>query len=269
MPAFSRPSFVFGGRDNYAIGGRSAGLANASVTFSDLWALHHNQAGLASIKTPRGGFFYESRFTLADLSIRGAAIAIPTNTGTFGISASAFGSELYGEGKYGVAYGRQLGPRINAGVQLNYHSFRIGEGYGNTNAFSVEIGIQSKLTDKLWLGAHVFNPNRAKVADFNDERIPSIFRFGLRYDFSEKVLAAVELEKDIDFDAVVKVGLEYHVVEYLYLRAGIATNPQLSTFGFGLQLQQFKLDVATSIHSTLGYSPQISLMYVLPDKRKR
>lgn len=146
-------------------------------------------------------------------------------------------------------------------MQLNYHTVRIGDGYGSTSAVSVEAGVLAQLSDELWLGAHVYNPNRAKLAEFNDERLPSIFRLGLRYDFSEKVLAALEVEKDVDFDPVMKAGVEYHVVEYLYLRAGIATNPQQSTFGFGLVLKQFKLDVATGLHSQLGYSPQVSLLY--------
>jgi len=258
---FLIPSGVFAGGDNHPIGGRSAGLAHASVTLADLWSVHHNQAGLALLEHSSAGFFYENRFLLSDLSLRGGAVAIPTKSGTFGLSAAAFGFELYGEGKYGLAYGRKLGSRINMGLQLNYHSLRIGEGYGNANAISVELGVLAQLTDEIWIGAHVYNPNRAQLADFDDERLPTALSLGLRYDFSEKVFTALEIEKDIDFDPVVKVGLEYHEVEYLYLRAGIATNPQQSTFGFGLQLSNFKLDVATSIHSQLGYSPQFSLLY--------
>jgi len=33
--------------DNYPVGARSAGVANASVTYADLWSAFNNQAGLS------------------------------------------------------------------------------------------------------------------------------------------------------------------------------------------------------------------------------
>lgn len=70
-----------------------------------------------------------------------------------------------------------------------------------------------------------------------------------------------EEEKDVDQQSVFKAGLEYHVVEALYLRGGIATNPSLSSFGFGLKINQFTVDVASSWHQELGFTPQFSLAY--------
>jgi hypothetical protein len=76
-------------------------------------------------------------------------------------------------------------------------------------------------------------------------------------------LACIEEEKDIDQQAVFKAGLEYHVIDVLFLRAGIGSNPTLSTFGFGLKINQFVLDVASSYHQELGFSPQFALAYDL------
>ncbi|HIO72826.1 MAG TPA: hypothetical protein EYN38_06955, partial [Flavobacteriales bacterium] len=46
------PNTVFAGGENYPIGARSAAMGNASVTFTDLWAVHHNQAELAGLTSP-------------------------------------------------------------------------------------------------------------------------------------------------------------------------------------------------------------------------
>ncbi len=144
---------------------------------------------------------------------------------------------------------------------MNYLTTRIGENYGNTSALAVEAGLQAQLSKELSIGAHIYNPNRAKVAAFNDERIPTIMRIGLNYTFSEKVFVVAETQKDIDYPANFKAGVEYRVVEVLYLRAGVSTGPVLNTFGFGLNLKQFRLDIASSYHSVLGYSPHVSLTY--------
>ena len=39
------PTLLFAGNDNIHFGGRSAGMGHASVTLSDVWSSHHNQAG--------------------------------------------------------------------------------------------------------------------------------------------------------------------------------------------------------------------------------
>jgi hypothetical protein len=263
------PFLAAGSNDNYHIGARSAGMANASVTLYDLWSVHHNQAGLGWLEEFSAGAFYESKFLLNELSVKGGAIAYPTKSGTFGVSIMSFGYSLYSEGKYGLAYGRKLGENVSAGVQVNYLTTRIANDYGNASALSVEAGVQARLSKKLAIGMHLYNPNRAKITDYNNEKIPTVMRLGLDYKFSNKVFTTVEAQKDIDHPAQLKVGIEYHIVEQLYLRAGISSNPFLNTFGFGLKLQKFQVDFATSIHSTLGFTPQMSLTYGIKGPSKK
>lgn len=250
--------------DNYPVGARSAGVANASVTYSDVWSSFHNQAGLAQLKDISAGVYFENKFLLSDLSVKSFTLAIPASkAGTFALSAILFGGSLYSEKKVGVAYAKKLGEKFSAGVQLDYLSTFIAENYGTRNTFAVEAGIIAEPIRNLKLGIHLFNPNKAKLAVYADERVPVIMRFGSSYKFSEKVLVSAEEEKDIDQKSVFKAGLEYHVVDVLYLRGGIASNPSLSTFGFGLKLNhQFTIDMASSWHQQLGFSPQFSLGYV-------
>jgi hypothetical protein len=248
--------------DNYPVGARSGGVADASVTYSDVWSTFHNQAGLAGIDHPAAGVFFENKFLVSDLSLESFAVAVPAEkVGTFSLGATMFGGKLYNEKKIGVGYGKKLGEKFSAGVQLDYLSTYIAEDYGTRNSFAVEIGFIAEPFKNLKLGAHVFNPNKAKVAEYADERVPVIMRFGGSYKFSEKILVSAEEEKDIDQKSAFKAGLEYHIVEALYLRGGIASNPSLCTFGFGLSFNHFVLDLASSWHQELGFSPQFSLGY--------
>ncbi len=259
---FQSSIFNLSAADNYPVGARSAGVANASVTYSDAWSSFHNQAGLADLKNISAGIYFENKFFLPDLSVKAFSVAIPSKKiGTFALSATIFGGPLYNEKKAGLAYAKKLGPKFSAGVQIDYLSTYIAEDYGTRSSFAVEAGLIAEPIKNFKIGAHVFNPNKAKVAEYADERMPVLLRFGASYKFSEKVTLSAEEEKDIDMKPVFKAGLEYHVIDVLFLRGGIASNPSLSTFGFGLKINKFMLDIASSWHQQLGFTPQFSLGY--------
>lgn len=248
--------------ENNPIGARSSGMGNASVSFGDVWSAHHNQAGLGFVRDISAGAYYENRFLLKEISIKGGVVAIPVKAGTFGLTISNFGYSLYNENKYSLSFAKAFGDKLSAGVAMDYLTTKIAEGYGSKGVLAAEFGIQAKPLNGLTIGAHVFNPTRSKIADYNDERLPTIIRFGGDYNFSDKVTVAVETEKDMSQKAIFKAGIEYKPVKEFYLRAGIGTNPTLTSFGFGINLKNFKIDVSGNYHQTLGISPQLGLTYI-------
>ena len=252
---------TYAANDNYSFGGRAAGMGDAAVTLYDFWAISHNQAGLARIQNSAAGVYLENRFLLAELSFGAGAFVYPTTSGVFGFNFTYFGFELYNETKIGLAYARDFGERISTGIQLNYHYTGIGEDYGNKGNLTFELGAIFHILPELSIGVHLFNPTRAKIGDFADERIPTIFKTGFGYEFSERVMVIAEVEKSVNLDPVFKVGVEYRITDPIYLRGGIGTNPTTNSFGFGLELGNLSIDLATSYHYVLGYSPQISFVY--------
>ena len=256
------PTFLFAGNDNIHFGGRSAGMGHASVTLSDVWSSHHNQAGLGWLTKVEAGVFAQNRFLVKEMNYMGFAYAHPVKSGAFALSFTNFGYSQYGESKLGLAYGLKFSERITGGVQINYHNTRIGNNYGSASVLSSEMGLQAKLTSKLELGLHLFNPTQAKLNDFNDERIPTIMRLGMAYTFSNKVFITLEAEKDIDFPANFKAGIEYKANEKIYLRGGIGASPTAATFGVGVYHKGLKFDLASSYHQVLGFIPEVSLTYV-------
>lgn len=56
-----------------------------------------------------------------------------------------------------------------------------------------------------------------------------------------------------------RCGMEYVHDRHAFVRAGIATNPLVLTFGVGYRQRHFHIDLATEVHSILGLSPQIML----------
>ncbi|MDG1477789.1 MAG: hypothetical protein P8Q14_11625 [Vicingaceae bacterium] len=250
---------------NDMFGARSAAMGGYNVTLSDVWSANNNQAGLGFVEDLSGGIYYENRFLLSETSLKAGAFVLPVKSGALGVSISSFGYELYNETKAGLSYGQRFGSKFSMGVQLNYLNTQLSQDYGSKTSITGAIGAIAKLSDELSLGVHVYNPTRAKLAEYNNERIPTIMKLGLDYRFSEKVLFAVSTEKDVDFDARVNAGIEYHITEMFYLRGGISTNPTQYAFGVGMQLKDFKVDLSSSFHQTLGITPGISIIY---SKRK-
>ncbi len=252
---------VFSGNDNVSFGGRSAGMGTASVMLNDFWSASNNQAGLAGFKTPMAGLYYENRFLVKELSLKGLSFALPTKSGTLGVNYSYFGYNLYNQSKVGLAYAMPFGKNFAVGVQLDWLSLHLGETYGTKNALTFEIGMLGNLSEHLKAGFHISNPTATKLSDYQNEKIPTVMNAGLAYDFSGKALLCVEAEKNVYEKMNIKAGVEYHFIPKAYLRAGISTEPSLVTFGLGYEFKNFLIDIAGSVHQQLGFSPQFSLVY--------
>ena len=247
---------------NSTVGARSAAMGNASVPFSDIWSSYNNQSGLAWLEKMEVGAFYENRFLLSELSSQGLAFAAPVKkVGTLGFNFNRFGYTQYHENKFGFAYARKFGPIFSAGIQINLHWIHIGQGYGDLVTASGELSFQVRPMPKWVIAAHVFNPTRTPLASYNRENITTVFRLGTSYLFSDKLLVSVEASTDIEFNPTVRAGIEYHTAQPLYLRIGFNSNPVSPTFGFGLQLKNFRMDAAAGWQPVLGFSPQASLSY--------
>jgi hypothetical protein len=260
---------LIAGNEDYPIGARSAGMGNATVSATDMWSSHHNQAGLGFVRDISAGVSYENRFLIKEISVRGGTVALPIKAGTFGLCITNFGYSQYSENKYSLSFAKAFGDKLSAGIAMDYLSTKIAEGYGTRGTLAAEAGIIAKPIKALTIGAHVYNPTRAKISEYDNERLPTIIRLGADYLFSDKVRIAVEAQKDMKYKAEFKAGLEYLPVKELYLRIGVSTNPTLSSFGFGINLKNFKIDVAANYHQTLGISPQLSLSYTFAKSEKK
>ena len=258
---------------DFPIGARSAGMGNASVALTDLWAIHHNQAAMVGLEQAGVAAYYENRFLLSNLNLQAATAVLPTpKAGVFGISYARFGNQLYNQSRYGFAYGKRLWKFLSVGLQLSYLNTTLAENYGSKHSFIAEIGLLSQVNSKLRIGFHAFNLTRTRLADGFDERVPMNFRLGAQYDFSKKVKLAVEAEKDLELPAVFKAGVEYFPADIVAIRVGVGTAPFRADFGLGLRLKFLHFDIAGSIHPVLGFSPKASLAYrfdVFSKKKKK
>jgi hypothetical protein len=244
-------------QENNIISGKSAAMANASVTITDIWSIYHNQAGLGYLENISIGAFHQSGY-VKEQNLQGIAFAYPTKTGTIAASYSYYGYSQYSEMQAGLAFGRNFSKYFSVGIQINYLQTHISGNYGNANSVNFEVGILSQPIDNLFIGAHVYNPSQSKIGE---DKMPTIFNLGASYMFSEKVLFAIGTEKDIEHDAIFKTGIDYRLIDFVSIQAGISTNPSKYSFGIGFHYKTIDAHVGFLKHQTLGFTPSFTISY--------
>lgn len=202
--------------DPFPVGARALGLANASVALADSWSLYNNPGGITSIKHSHINFAYDNRYGMPGMQSIATGLIYPTNYGSFGVSIHRFGEDLYSEHLLGFAYGHKIS-RVQLGIKANYVQIH-ADNLGSVGKLAFEFGGIAELLPQLSFGAHIYNFNQAKLASYQDERIPTVMKAGISYKPFPKLLLAIETEKDVNFKATIKSGLEYEIVKNLQLR---------------------------------------------------
>jgi len=112
---------------------------------------------------------------------------------------------------------------------------------------------------RLTFGAYLYNLNQARVASYQNERVPTVLKAGLAYRPTSQVLLTAETEKDVERDANFKAGLEYRPVPLLAARLGLASLTEQLSAGVGLRAGSFQLDYAAAFQQALGFSQHLSV----------
>lgn len=232
----------------------------------DVFSFTGNQAALAQIKNGAAGVYGERRFLLNETNFYSAVVALPTKQGNFGLQADYFGFKNYNETQLGIAYARSLGAKLDVGIKFNYYSFRIPV-YGNSSAINFELGAIAHLTDKISAGIHVYNPVGGKLSNTEDEKLGSVYTFGIAYEPSDKFFVTTKIIKDEGQPVNVDAGFEYSFMKQFFVRGGISTEVASSFLGAGVGFKSFRLDVTASYHQQLGFTPGLLLIVNFNEKK--
>ena len=243
-------------------GARTNAMGNASVTNTDVYSAQNNQAALGYLETGSAGISSLNYF-LIDGGINSyyGVFALPVKTsGTFGLTLNYKGDPTFNQSKIGIGYGRKLTDELAVGLQLDYVGTSTTE-VGSGSAFTFDIGLLFKPMQDITIGAKVFNPIRAKTGLDYEQELPALINVGFNYHPSEKINLCAEAEHEIEEILRGKFGIEYHIIDELFLRGGYITNPSMFSCGVGVVVQQFKLDLSAQFHQQLGMSPGLGLSY--------
>ena len=265
-------------------GARAAALGNASVALAgELWSMGNNAAGLGEIQQPTVGFYAENRYFSPALNVAALTVALPLGRvaaprvataadaaisnpagrtwarhGVVAFEVQRFGGQLYNETRFGAGYGYRFG-QISLGGRVDVLQVSI-EGLGSRRVVLGTLGGQIEIVpQRLSFGAALYNINQARLASYQDERVPTVLKAGLAYRPSTQVLLVVETEKDVERDANFKAGLEYWPVPVMVARLGLASLTKQASAGIGVLAGTFQIDYAAAFQQALGFSQHLSV----------
>lgn len=223
-----------------------------------------NQAALARVRSAGIGIFGERRFMLSETSAYTLGASLPTRLGNVAIQVNYAGFKNFNENKIGLAYARKLGKLLDVGVQFNYYGYRI-PAYGNASAINFEIGAMLHLTERLNAGIHVYNPVGGKTGastslSMGDEKLAAAYKFGLGYDASDKFFISSEIIKEEGKAVNMIAGLQYQFAKQFFVKAGFISESTTGYAGAGIAWKNLRLDISSSYHPQLGFSPGLLLI---------
>lgn len=243
----------------FNFGARNSGLAGASVTLSDQYSLFNNVGGLGRVDNHHLFGGYQNRFGISEFQVIGAGVVYHTEIGNAGFGFYKQGDDLFSQQRLHLAIGHKL-QMVSLGLAADLIQYNITT-IDTKQVVALEFGGIAEITPQFFFGAHIFNLNQVDLVKETGEKIPTIMKAGLSYRPSQELIINVEVEKDLDFDETVKAGIEYQIIENVFIRTGISSNPFLNAYGLGFQPRKLQFDYSYSHDSNLGEIHEVTLAY--------
>ncbi|MDD2437655.1 MAG: hypothetical protein PHG27_06625 [Massilibacteroides sp.] len=238
---------------------RSIGMGENGVTHS----LVVNPAclGLSTSQSIDINFF--NKYNLKELTTLSAIYANAKNVFPFGFLISSFGYDKYRETMFRLILSKRIFSRWIIGVSIQYDFLQSELWEEDVSKLSTDIGILFKCTDNLLIGlsiidfpSHLFYNESIDNKDFNYYNLQT----GFQYLFINNLL--IDVSADYEKNGVLRLhaGLEYLIYDCFHVRAGLHTDPLNPSFGLGLDISSFQLNVAAVYHTQLGIGSGVGLV---------
>lgn len=249
-------------QDVFVPASRSQSLAGITACLNDSWSAFGNQAGLASIKHPTISGTFQNRFLIKELSTSAGIFILPFQSSIWAVSVYQFGKTSFRHERFGLSYARTLSPRLHFGLQFNYYRFFLAEENKFIASYAMELGFQYQLSPTLLFGIHTLNPYKTGIKTYSGKyEYPSNVNLGAAVEISKSFDLFAEIEKYFSYPLTVKTGIEYSIMNRLYLRTGISGKPNQLSAGLGFSVSKLKIDLAVAYNQYLGNSPSASFQY--------
>jgi hypothetical protein len=241
------------------MGARSHAMANASSCLDDEWSLFNNPAGLSGVEKAIVAVAYAITPALPGSDRMAASGSLPALGGTVSAGMFRFGDDLYSEQVLRVGYGQRLGLAA-LGISVSLIQYN-ASGFGTLWVPGVTLGGIAELTPWMKVGAYVVNPNQPVISHDQGERLPTRFTAGIAIIPNERVMAVIEVEKDLEYDASWKAAIDYRPLGRFHFRMGCGLVPEHFSVGVGFRSSRIRLDYALDYSAFVGTGHQVTAAY--------
>lgn len=262
---------------------RAMGGTVAAVT-GDAWSVYHNPSLLSWLEDPSvaGATARPNNGDYNRLTALSGSIVLPDRWGGMSFGLRRYGVEykdvdLLSEYTISVSHGFQLfrdeSSAAAFGWSLNFFNLDLGQSVGRSgdgsdgvdpgNAWTVGLDLSAavEIWERTKVGFVARNINNPTIGVNNEELWKQVI-VGLSYSPYENVITALDIRSRPGEDFRFHGGFEFGVLEILDLRAGIETDPNKLTAGFGFLIKGIMLDYAFSTGGgVLESTHQVGLGY--------
>jgi hypothetical protein len=233
-------------------------LANSDeANSSDIFSIFNNPSGTSSISVRTVGFFYSPfPYGIKELANGNFALTQPTTLGNFNIGFSTYGFELYKENKFVLGYSSKISENFLFGISSYFQTTSIKR-YGSSGQFNFSLGGLFLLSPNLNLGFSLHNPIRYSDSHINQ---PLIYNLGVSYFPIDRTTLNFSISKEIEFPISIRFGVEYSIIENIFIRIGTHNEPNIYSGGFGINYSLFTINYAITSHQELGLTHQFDVI---------
>ena len=237
---------------------RSLSLADAALTAGATgWS---NPAALAFLERPGISFQAENPWFVPELTAGGLSFCLPARPGTFALTYSRYGYEAFHESQAGLSFGKSLGKKVKAGVNLDFRRIKQYDDYGSLCAIFPSLGIQVIPVPGIVLGLQLSNPAGQDYYPNGYMKLPTLVKAGLAYQPADDILFCLGMYTESGCKPVYCGGIEYNFEKQFTFRLGLSSSRFTQySLGIGYLGKRLKTDIAVSHHPVLGFSPVIML----------
>ena len=267
---------LYYGANSLSMAGRDIAIPKSS------WSVFVNPAGIAEQKTLSLVAGTESLFgqEYFNHSLLGVQFRVP-RAGSFGLSIEDFsvdysGNTLSRETAIGIHQGIMLRSDRNSIISFGYgiKSYTVdygssagvsGDGsdgieLGSQSSWGVDIGLLASLAERVRFGARAFNINSPTLGDANSAvRLPQRAQVGIAFSPYDLVWTTAALTKSSGHPTHFHGGMSYNIVDNVFLRAGVMTNPNRFATGFEFIVKKIRINYGFMTHPVLPLSHQFSI----------
>jgi hypothetical protein len=241
---------------------RSRAMGESFAAVPDAaFAAFNNAAWLADVPNGEVAVSYVRPFgySFSDFYAAGAAFPLNGNYGNLGVGVSHFkvasgDTTLLSETMFSLAHGFELfsdfHSRICLGWALNLYSAEAGQSVsgiepGSDTAVGLDLGLTMLLHKRTRAGFQVRNLNNPTIG-VDGQELHQKLTAGLAYEPYDGVITTFEFDNELGYATQYHGGLEAMIIQGFALRAGVITDPNRLTGGFGYRAGSVAVDYGFS-----------------------
>lgn len=250
--------------DDIEVSPRLRGMGGTGfAVLDDAWAPLRNPSALAWAEGTVGTFSWLQPFSLdfATQNAIGATVPLPGSAGGLGIGIRTFGTEYEGqkldqEATYTIAHGFRLLHDAQSELALGWSASLLTLSFGSSitgidpgqaSTVALSLGATATVRDRTRVGFAAQNFNSPRIGSRDHESLGRRLVGGVAYTPYAGVTTLLDMRAASGEDIGYRAGIELEPVDFMRLRAGIATEPNTFSAGIGIRVRgHLQLDYAFS-----------------------